>query len=487
MFISGAEALETIAKGGAWNWCFIGPDPVILPLVGGGQDGFDEMVRCYEETMRDDTFGNIYGLIRLDFDTQTRFVSIRATKDGLGTDMLISKRASNISLIKKGQQQALSGSMEKAFTEHTGKIHASVQVCCLEEFVWDDVLDKLTRATPQSVEIMTRDVYEDTLAELKAKHIENGLRRKSTRLARSTTRQDREAKIANIMRCETAPATDAAEDLQQECVATSRSNEKDTPPDQSEAAMGSPGNKAEDVAEKEAEPADVPPTDASEVDPEDLCAEKEVNAEATKEEGTGEQKEPIKWEKGQPVIAYFTAQRRWINDGMIVDVLTEDRLDGDMLYPVGAVKVKYNKNKNFRWLLPKNIDSFIRASNRPRAPISLSGELYKETHGRLYRKHIRFCGLTEGYLQWWSTHEEAKSGARRQGQVCLLGMEVKTQGTQFWIRTAATKGLVYGFDATTPEVLDAWLAGFKCHAKYARAIQEYLVEEEHKTASAVAD
>lgn len=436
--------MEAVGNNEAWNWAFVGADPVNLPLVGGGDGGFDEMQECYEGLSGDHV--NIYGLLRMDFGSDSggvsRWVFIRASN---------SEDTTKMSVIKRGQQKALAGAMQSAVSEIC-QTHATVQVTCPDEFDWNDFVERLKKSAPQHASMFTRDVYEDTLTERKKGQDEKAMKRMGTRLRRTMTAADRENRAASLMRTKTAPACDSAADVQEK---------DDAPPE--------PDSDAEFDET-------VPPP------PKEDQASSSTGAEVATSAG------PITsiFKKGQPVFAYFSAEKDWLDDGVVTEVLQEQQMVDGQAIPPGSVKVKYNKNKNFRWLLPGQELTFIRPSPRPAPPVSLSGELYKELHGATSRKKVFFCNITDGYLQWWHTKQEAKSGVKRQGQICLLDMEVKVEGCRFWVKTAETKGLLHGFDATNQAVLDAWITGFKAHSTYSKDIMRHMAEQEKKKKQAIA-
>lgn len=184
-----------------------------------------------------------------------------------------------------------------------------------------------------------------------------------------------------------------------------------------------------------------------------------------------------KYVRYQLVNVYSGNRKCWIDDGIVVEVLDHDGTHDDLQLPAGSVKIQYNNQKTFKWLSPNQFPDFVRPSKRPRPPPTLAGELYKETHGLFTKKHVRYFDLSKGYLQWWHTLNDAKKGTKPHGQLCLAGMELKVQGTKFWIRTKNSQGVVYCFDATSPDAVQVWIEGLKKHEDFCSKLQDYFTKQ----------
>jgi len=79
LFTKGSDALAAVAKPlGPWNWALFGPDPVALPIIGGGGGSVDEMRGCIEAHEKDVMFG----LLRMGFGEgklrRTKYIFIHA-------------------------------------------------------------------------------------------------------------------------------------------------------------------------------------------------------------------------------------------------------------------------------------------------------------------------------------------------------------------------------------------------------------------------
>jgi len=82
-FESGRDALSVVSENnGMWNWCFIGPDAIKLPLVAGGSGSVDEMRACLAAHTE---HAVIFGMLRLSFGTgkmrRSKYVFIVASNE----------------------------------------------------------------------------------------------------------------------------------------------------------------------------------------------------------------------------------------------------------------------------------------------------------------------------------------------------------------------------------------------------------------------
>merc|ERR1719414_2584158 len=104
MFFTGEEALREVAKpDGQWNWALVGPDPVKLPLAGGGPGSVEEMRNSIGK------HAHSYGLLRMTFGVgdkaKTKFLFIHAADD---------IDSGNFTARERGQALATEPAMHKA-------------------------------------------------------------------------------------------------------------------------------------------------------------------------------------------------------------------------------------------------------------------------------------------------------------------------------------------------------------------------------------
>jgi len=125
---NGEEALAEVAKvDGTWNWALVGPDPVELPLSGGGRGGIEEMR---------DSIGkhaHSFGLLRIVFGVGTeakkKFLFIHAS-DPIDSG--------NFSQVQRGKAMAVVSKMEQfmqAKIQYIAKIKLESQEDCTAEYV----------------------------------------------------------------------------------------------------------------------------------------------------------------------------------------------------------------------------------------------------------------------------------------------------------------------------------------------------------------
>merc|ERR1712151_921951 len=125
--------------------------------------------------------------------------------------------------------------------------------------------------------------------------------------------------------------------------------------------------------------------------------------------------------------------------------------------------------------MPHQMEQFLKMSERPTPPAPMMGELYKETHNLITEWHVRHAELNKGFMQWWQTSDDARSGLRPTRVAVLLGMKLKVEtDTSFSFSTASTKGAVYSFDATQPQGMQRWVRALEHHAQYCEQLQEHL-------------
>mmetsp|Transcript_70883 Transcript_70883/g.148279 ORF Transcript_70883/g.148279 Transcript_70883/m.148279 type:complete len:453 (-) Transcript_70883:53-1411(-) len=427
MITNGKEGLKIVAEtGGSWNWVLLGPNPEALPLAGGGAGGVDDMRECIRKTEDECDQANLYGVLRMEFGTgkiaKRKFVFVRASKLD-DTWKAPERKAGRATLVGHGHAGALVGVMEEAINEFCHTI-ARVEVHSVDELTLELVLDKLSKASQADSDIITMAKYQEALTEFQ----------KTVQPVAFT----REVRAVEAVLANRAPKPEVYE-------------------------------AKEEGAEHEEKAAEAAaPTEGEELRP--LSAPETASIILSDDQASN-------YKEGSLVICFSSSTQQWLDDGVVIKVLPEDGVHDQMQLTAGSIKVCYNNRKTFKWLLPEQIEQFVKPSGRPRPPQSLYGDLFKETHNWITSWHVRYFDLSKGYLQWWPSKEEAKQGCKPNGSLYLSGMEMNLEGTVFRIRTRTSQGIVYAFDATTAESADAWKAGLVAHEEYCRALAKYFAEK----------
>jgi len=181
--------------------------------------------------------------------------------------------------------------------------------------------------------------------------------------------------------------------------------------------------------------------------------------------------------KGDYVQVYSSTAKSWMDDGLVVDILTESaNIDGLSLAP-GTAKIQYAKGQRYKWVTPEQQKEHLKPSKRPKVPNPLKGELLKETHNFITEWHVRHFELSQGFLQWWMTKEDAVKGKKPNTTIELTGLQLRREDTKFYLRTGASKGVVYAFDATTMSGATAWITSLQDHSKYCTQMRTYLQQK----------
>jgi len=201
-------------------------------------------------------------------------------------------------------------------------------------------------------------------------------------------------------------------------------------------------------------------------------------------DGGSKQRQKTKaYKVGDAVEVYSADKEQWLDDGHVILVLEEAGSYDTYKLPAGAIKVQYGGGKRFKWVLVNQIEKFLRPSQRPAPPAPMMGDLYKQTTNFVADWHVRHTEINMGFMQWWSKQDDARDGIKPKTVAALLGLEMKTTGTQFTISTASTKGEKFTFDATTAEGMRRWTRTLQKHAEYCEDLRKYLAEK-HEEATA---
>merc|ERR1719203_2738096 len=128
----GEEALAEVAKlDGLWDWALVGPDPIRLPLAGGGFGGIEEMRAALGK------HAHTFGLMRLTFG-----VGARATAKYLFIHASDSIDSGRFSALKHGQASAVEPQMRDAVYKFAA-FSATVHINSAEECTVENLVDKL--------------------------------------------------------------------------------------------------------------------------------------------------------------------------------------------------------------------------------------------------------------------------------------------------------------------------------------------------------
>jgi len=439
MITNGRDALKEVAeKEGRWNWVLVGPNPDVLPLVGGGSGSVEEMRECLAkqeaEQKAEKQFANFYGLLRLRFGSgrmgRTKYVFVQASRFDENAPQEEEetaarpglKRGNTMSAVRHGQAMSQRGAMEKALLEFV-HFAAKIEATSLDDLVIGNVIEKVQKVSTADADLLTMESYLIACEEFRAAHPEL-----SKQLPESAPNEKVMSSLcaAEIFETELAPTAEAAQAIRDD--------------DEGEGAKPSEAAAA--------------PQSPSQAKPEEPARPK--------------------YKRGELLFVYSNAAKQWMDDGIVVAVLLESGEHDGLSLPKDSVKVQYNNRRQFKWVTPAQLKQYVRPSKRPVPPLTLLGELLKETHNWISQWHVRYFELSKGYLQWWMTSDDAKNGVVPNGSLSLTGLEMTVKDTVMYIRTATSKGMIYAFDATTTESVMKWSEMMKQHEEYCRKMQTYL-------------
>lgn len=491
MILSGRDALSTVAeKEGSWNWVLVGPNPDKLPLVGGGTGAVDEMRTCLAkqeaEQKAEQQFANFYGLLRLRFGSgrmgRTKYVFVQASRvdereesNDLPADqqsVAAHPKAGQQSAVKHGQAMAQRGAMEKALLEFV-HFSAKIEVTRLSDLSVDNLVEKVQKASTADADLCTVGSYFEGLVEFMKK-----AKPTAAVVPEEAAKQDEKALVAacavEIFDNNCAPAAEVHEAEKDETVADDTEH---TFPMEAGAAPPQPAA-AKPEPEKEAPKAAAGIADAVEAAAPSVPAPTPAPAAAATPAAAAPAPVP-EYKRGDLLFVYSNAASTWMDDGIVVLVLEEAAEHDGLKLPKGSVKIQYNNRRQFKWVTPAQNKQYLRPSKRPVPPPTLLGELMKETHNWITQWHVRYFELSKGYLQWWMSSDDARSGVVPNGSLSLTGLEMSVQETVLHIRTASSKGVIYAFDATTVESSSKWSEMMKQHEAYCRSMHQYLTQQAH--------
>jgi len=165
---------------------------------------------------------------------------------------------------------------------------------------------------------------------------------------------------------------------------------------------------------------------------------------------------------------------KWFTDAEVVNVATEVLVEKGMRVPAGSLKIVYDHGTRFKWVNPQEPEKYLRPSGRPRPPEPMSGDLLKESnYWFTTRWNKYYFEVSKGFLQWWSTSEEAENNVKPAGSVYLMGLQQQQQGEQFRVRADATGGAVFAFQAASEEESSVWVDTLWAHATYCDDVREH--------------
>lgn len=161
-FFSGEEALREVAKpDGSWDWALLGPDPVKLPLAGGGMGGVDEMAGLVGQA------AHSFGLLRMTFGTgaeaKTKCLFIHAS-DPLDSG--------NFTQAQHGRALANKPAMMKA-VHGIAACAADVNIQSAEECTVENMISKLREeARGAEAKLITVENFNAAVEQLREEHPE---------------------------------------------------------------------------------------------------------------------------------------------------------------------------------------------------------------------------------------------------------------------------------------------------------------------------
>jgi len=178
--------------------------------------------------------------------------------------------------------------------------------------------------------------------------------------------------------------------------------------------------------------------------------------------------------KGDVVEIFSQRLDKWFLDAEVVSVTTEVLVEKGMRVPAGSLKIVYDNGTRFKWVAPQESEKYVRPSERPRPPEPMAGDLLKETnYWFITRWNKYYFEVNKGFLQWWNSSEEAGKNVKPVGSVYLMGLQQKQEGDFFRVRTEATGGAVFAFQASTEEESSVWVDTLWAHAAYSDDVREH--------------
>jgi hypothetical protein len=460
-FETGREALKDVTnKNGAWNWVLLGPDEKELPLAGGGSGFVDEMRECLS------VYGDavVFGLLKLTFNKNNlqdgdgqgevrtfKWVMVFATLD----------EGSTMSAVQRGKALSKKPAMEKVLKE-VATISCIMEITEPDDLTIDEVVARVKKVSVLDGELM--------VPEVKAFSRPEGAGSK----ADAPQEEPQVEMIEEVYEPgeSTAPEPPPAPEPEKQEEPTTVTEEPistpaEEPPKEEapapEATTSSPPEPAPEEAPKvetKAEEASPPPAPTPDPAP---------PAPTTKKLG---------FKVGDLVDIWSHTEGKWFTDGIIEEVreTASSTHEGKPL-PAGCGKIVYNAGSRGKWLQPEALNDrqIVKPSIRP---TTFTGFLKKETHNILSEWHVRYFELKDGYLTWWITLEDARTGVKPQTSLELVGLQMKApaQSAKFSIRTASSKGVVYNFDAATGtgyHTVEEWAANLRQHAAYANRMHKF--------------
>merc|ERR1719203_506883 len=142
------------------------------------------------------------------------------------------------------------------------------------------------------------------------------------------------------------------------------------------------------------------------------------------------------------------------------------------------MKVIYNSGSRFKWISMNEMENMLRPSKRPKPPPTMRGTFMKETHNFFTTLHERYFELNRGFMQWWVTEAEAKSGAKPNGSLYLLGMKLQVDGANIMLKTDSSQGMLYKFVTPSDELCKTWVEALWTHAGFCLEMRELLHAQE---------
>jgi len=197
-------------------------------------------------------------------------------------------------------------------------------------------------------------------------------------------------------------------------------------------------------------------------------------SEAPQEEPSRQRRKVKLFAKGDVCEVFSVKHGKWFLDGEITDAITESSYRDGLRVVAGSMKATYDNGVRFKWVAPHEVEALVRESPRPRPPEPLVGELTKQqVFWFLTRWTKMHCELNKGFLQWWYTEEDAKSGAQPLGSSYMLGLQQQDEDVSFKLRTESSEGEVLSFIAASTEEVSTWVEALWVHAGYCEEVCEF--------------
>mmetsp|Transcript_416 Transcript_416/g.1419 ORF Transcript_416/g.1419 Transcript_416/m.1419 type:complete len:347 (+) Transcript_416:109-1149(+) len=115
--------------------------------------------------------------------------------------------------------------------------------------------------------------------------------------------------------------------------------------------------------------------------------------------------------RNERVHVWSQSARRWMKDGQVLEVLSEDRTVGDSVKPGGSIYVAFGGGSNWKWLLPDQLEGGLRKAPavelRPEELELLERIAVETSKGKYAAANQAYMELSIGHGKW---HESLSVG-----------------------------------------------------------------------------